>query len=296
MPRLAEQSTGPEQLGQILHDAARRLEPDQWIQSLSPRKREEVEFHNRSRDPAAQLPERLASWEREHGNKRFYDTTAASWEYTRRWIEANAPGAVLLDYACGEGIGACHAAAAGATLAIGIDISPVAIANSTRVAAERGLTDRTRFLVGDCEHTALPDASIDRVVCLGCLHHLDLSYALPELRRILKPGGTVLALEALNYNPLIRLYRRLTPHLRTEWERRHILSHRELRFARYFFEVREVRYFHLTSILTTPLRRTRLFGPALALANRVDGVLCRVPGVSLMSWMFAFELVNRDEG
>ena len=46
-------------------------------------------------------------------------------------------------------------------------------------------------------------------MCCGMLHHLDLSYAFPELRRILSLEGKILAIEALDYNPIIKLYRNI---------------------------------------------------------------------------------------
>jgi hypothetical protein len=45
-------------------------------------------------------------------------------------------------------------------------------------------------------------------------------------------------------------------------------------------------------VLATPLRKTRLFRPALALAGAVDRVALRVPGLAQMAWMFSFELVK----
>jgi hypothetical protein len=116
------------------------------------------------------------------------------------------------------------------------------------------------------------------------LHHLDLSYAFPELRRILAPGGKILAVEALDYNPLIKLYRALTPQMRTEWEKAHILSLKDLRFAKRFFDVGEVRYWHITSIAAPHL-------PFLARPlELLDRGLSRVPVIQLMAWIFTFEL------
>jgi hypothetical protein len=101
------------------------------------------------------------------------------------------------------------------------------------------------------------------------------------------PGGKAFAFEALDYNPAIKLYRRLTPAMRTDWEKKHILSLADVDFARRFFDVENVKFWHITSIL----------GPhasaALPLLNSVDSLLTRIPGVRLMAWMFTFELVKR---
>ena len=213
----------------------------------------------------------------EHGKAKYYETTGRSREFVTRWITSNAPGRVFLDYACGDGRHALPAARSGATIAVGIDISRLSIESCRRAVEPPTLADRTFFLRGDCEDMGLPDHSIDLAVCSGMLHHLDLSYAFPERRRILKPGGRVLAYEALDYNPLIKLYRSL----------------KDLAFARRFFEVRDIHYRHLLSILTTPMRATALFKPLLSVANALDAAVLRVFPLRLMAWIFTFELVKR---
>ncbi|HET9949589.1 MAG TPA: class I SAM-dependent methyltransferase [Longimicrobiales bacterium] len=259
---------------------------DAWIRSLDPRKREELEFHDEDRERA----EDGARATREPGNRRFYSVVGASQAYVEGWIRTHAPGRVFLDYACGNGAYAIQAAAAGASLAIGLDISGVSVRNAARDAEAAGVGRRTRFVQGDCEATRLPSGSVDVVVCSGVLHHLDLGYAFPELRRILRPAGTVLAVEALAVNPLIALYRRLTPGLRTDWERKHILSHRHLRFARWFFEVRNVRYWHLFVLPAALAWGTPLFGPLARLGGAMDAVAMRLPLVNRLAWQFTFEL------
>lgn len=268
---------------------------DDWRESLSARKRAELEFHDRWRDAAQHNVETEALREESQANRKFYSVVGESKRYTEEWIERNARGRVFLDYACGDGENTIAAARAGAELAIGLDISPISVDNARRYAARAGVAENTHFVQADCEDTGLPPDSIDTVLCSGMLHHLDLSYAFPEMRRIMKPGGVCLAIEALNYNPAIKLYRYLTPSLRTEWEKEHILSLADVRFAGRFFDVRNTRYWHLASILATPLRRTPFFETALNITNRLDSALLRVPPLSLMAWMFTFELHKRVE-
>jgi SAM-dependent methyltransferase len=183
---------------------------------------------------------------------------------------------------------AIDAAKAGAALSIGLDISSVSIANARRDAAAAGVAANTYFVQADAENTKLPDHSIDVAICSGMLHHLDLSYAFPELRRILAPGGKILCVEALDYNPAIKLYRKLTPDMRTEWEKAHILSLADVRFARRFFDLGEVRYWHITGILGPHLPVLRPF------LDMTDRMLERVPGMRLMAWIFTFELLSTE--
>jgi len=258
-----------------------------WYAALEPRKQKESEFHDKMRDAAQIEAVGKDQYEEFFSNHRFYRTATLSREYFFDWVRRNSAGRTVLDFACGDGDVALRAAAAGARLAIGIDISGVSVQNARRASAERGLTDKTFFLRADCEDTGLPPSSVDVVICAGVLHHLDVRRAFPEIQRILAPGGRVIAFEALDYNPLIKLYRNRNAHQRTEWEKAHILSLREVRLAREYFDVGEIRYFHMASIAGVWLPGL------LPLLNGVDRVLTRIPGVQLMSWMFTFELLSK---
>lgn len=264
-----------------------------WDLSLTPRKKAELEFHNLHRDASAAAALPADTYEMLHSNKKFYLTTHASTSYVRAWIARMAKGKVFLDYACGNGANAMLAAEAGAALAIGLDISDVSVKNAENAAKRQGLGNAV-FLQGDCEATGLPDESIDVVICSGMLHHLDLGCAFPELERILRPNGTILAVEALDYNPLIKLYRNLTPHLRTEWEKSHILSLRDVEAASRFFAVREIRYWHILSIAGAIFHRMpRLMGIFLNCVDPIDRFLTCIPFLQRMAWQFTFELHKR---
>lgn len=262
-----------------------------WMDRLNDRKMAELEFHNLDRADDADAEDGKGP---DAANRKYYSTVAMSRKYTQDWIKANAVNKIFLDYACGAGKLTMDAAKAGAALAIGMDISSVSVKLGERRAKENGISDNIMFVQGDCENTGLPSNSIDAIICSGMLHHLDLSYAFPELRRILKPGGVILAVEALDYNPFIKLYRMITPSMRTEWEKEHILSLKDVSFARRFFDVKNVRFWHFFSIMATPLRNMPGFNTILGIANAMDSVFLRVMPLSLLAWMFTFELVKKD--
>lgn len=265
-------------------DNMSQIPNERWIDSLDDRKRKELEFHDMHRDPQKKTQHDADTFEKLYGNYKYYNTTRLSTEYVDNWIKLRAPGKIVLDYACGDGKMAIDAAKAGAKLAIGIDISKVSVDNATAAAAKAGVGDRCRFVQADAENTHLPNDAVDVVLCNGMLHHLDLSFAFPELRRVMAPGAVLLAVEALDYNPAIKLYRMLTPAMRTEWEAAHILSLKDVRFAKRFFEVGEVRYWHLSSPVAANM-------PALLpVLNSVDSLLTRIPFMKLMAWIFTFEL------
>lgn len=267
-----------------------------WYANLNSRKKAELDFHNRDRDK--QLTQSLPqdTYELLHGNKKFYSTVELSKKYISEWFKYHVPGKVFLDYACGNGEQALRAAQLGAELAIGLDISDISVRNAQNAAGQAGLAEKCMFIQGDCENTGIPDNSVDVILCSGMLHHLDLSYAFPELRRILRPGGVILAVEALNYNPFIKAYRWLTPSMRTEWEKNHILSLKDVAFASRFFEIGEIRYWHILSIFGAYVRGSEfLKDKGLLVLNAIDRLLTRVPLIRLMSWQFTFEMKKRLE-
>lgn len=261
-----------------------------WRKTLNKRKLLELEFHDRDRDKnrSEELSKNKKEFEEFYGNKKYYNTVRRSTEFIDSWISREAKDKVFLDYACGNGDKTLFAGKAGAKLSLGFDISPVSVGNA-KLAAKNQNVQNVRFFQADAEATRLPDNSVDTILCGGMLHHLDLSYAFPEMRRILKPGGKILAGEALNINPLIKLYRHLTPSMRTDFEKAHILSLKEVKFARKFFLVTEIRYWHVVSYAAGK------FPKLLKLLEKLDTFLEKIPYVQRMAWIFTFELVKRND-
>jgi len=262
----------------------------QWLDGLDERKKKELEFHDKDRDASRKDSLDKDTYEKIYGNRKYYKATGLSSTYVDNWIRENSRDRVFLDYACGNGGNAIKAANYGAKLSIGLDLSQVSVENAKREATKAGVDKNTCFIQADAENMMLPNGSIDTVICSGMLHHLDLSYAFPELRRILSPGGKILAIEALDYNPAIKLYRYITPQMRTDWEKANILSLKDIRFAKRFFQVENIRYWHITSILA-PHMMSML--PAL---NCLDKFLTRIRIVRLMAWIFTFELIKLSDG
>ena len=129
-----------------------------------------------------------------------------------------ASGGRVLDLGCGRGERSVDLLARGARVD-GIDISPVYVAQAERAAEAAGHDpSQFAFVAGDAHHLPYEDQTFDLVVGDGILHHLDLDEALGEVHRVLKPGGRALFREPLLDNPLLKLFRALTPKARTEDE------------------------------------------------------------------------------
>lgn len=257
------------------------------VSTLDNRKIKEMEFHDKDRDENLLEDIDENTHKKRYGNRKFYSITEPSNSFLFKWIEKEAQGNIFLDYCCGNGGLTIKAARANAMLAIGIDISPISISNCRKEALKAVVSKNSYFVQADAENTRLPDNSIDRIVCSGVLHHLDLHYSFPELHRILKPGGKIMCIEALDYNPFIKLYRKMTPGMRTEWEKDHILSLKDVHYAENFFKVTDIQYWHILSILSPYISPLAPFLVAL------DNLLTKIPLIQLMSWIFTFELEKR---
>ncbi len=252
---------------------------------MEKRKQDEIDFHNKIREQRLKEDANLHDYY--WSNRKFYSVTRSSRNYFHHLITKK-KGRVL-DYCCGDGATSIFLAKQGIEVT-GIDISNVSIDNCKRSAISEGVTDKTDFLVMDAENTELPDASFDVIICAGVLHHLDVNRAFPELVRLLKPDGIVVAHEALANNPLIQWYRNQTPHLRTEWESEHILGLNELDLARQHFGQINLRYFHLAVLAAVPFRNTPLFRPLLSALEFMDDILLRLPVIQTQSWQMIFTL------
>jgi len=82
--------------------------------------------------------------------------------------EAGIRGQTVLDIGCGIGDLAIEAVRRGAARAFGIELSAKAVDEARRLAAERGVADRTSFQVGDGAEINLPSADVvvlNRVFC-----------------------------------------------------------------------------------------------------------------------------------
>lgn len=103
-------------------------------------------------------------------------------------------GDTLADLGCGRaGYGLALIEDVDARL-VGIDFSAVALRGAKSDAAARGLGDRVSFLQGELTETGVPDESASAVVCIDALQFAgSVPDALTECRRILRPGGHLVA-------------------------------------------------------------------------------------------------------
>jgi SAM-dependent methyltransferase len=129
-------------------------------------------------------------------------------------------GKVVLDYGCGPGGDLVKYLRAGALKVCGMDISESYIGRAKALCAAKGYApERYDVRVMDAHHLDYAAGTFDYVIGRGILHHLDVRVARHSLHRVLKTGGRMLFAEPLAGNPMLKLFRRLTPRARTKDER-----------------------------------------------------------------------------
>ena len=219
---------------------------------------------------------------------RYYSIYKLNTEFFNGLLARCVPGADVLEYGCAKGEKSLRWARAGARVK-GIDISGKAVEAANERARAESLP--AEFFAMDAEAMTLPDASFDVVFGEGILHHLDLKKACREIARVLRPGGRALFVEPLGHNPALRLYRKLTPNMRTVDEHPLVRSDLEI-FRRHFGQV-EVTYFHLSTMAAILLRKSPLFDPALSLLHKLDeAVMKLVEPMRFWAWIAVIEMAE----
>jgi SAM-dependent methyltransferase len=247
-----------------------------------------------STETDAELERRLAA-EREFHNRKFgeaqehgapdsiYELPRGAYRAFEAELESRAAGAEILEYGCGDCSYLPQLIEWGGRVTA-IDISDEAIDAARELAEERGLSDRARFARMNAEELTFPDESFDLIVGRAILHHLDLEKAYASIARVLRPGGTAVFLEPLGHNPLINLYRRFTPHLRTEDE--HPLLMRDIELAKSHFESVKLQYFTFLSMGTLAFAKVpALWHPTLKALDALDaGLFKLLPATGRWAW------------
>ena len=210
---------------------------------------------------------------------KFYAVKVHANNYFNEKVLSHCRGKRLLEIGCGFGNMSLQWLAGEAKLT-GIDISESGIERSIEVVEKNGYS--AEFKVMNAERMDFSDESFDLAVGSGILHHLDVDKSLSELARLLVADGQVYFIEPLGHNPLINLYRRLTPAMRTEDE--HPLRRSDFKlFSRYFDEI-TISYFSLATLFAVPFVNTFIFNRLYSLLQRVDSLLLKIPFVQQQAW------------
>jgi ubiquinone/menaquinone biosynthesis C-methylase UbiE len=120
-------------------------------------------------------------------------------------------GKSVLDFGCGSGENTVFLAQRGARV-YAMDISESLMKVAKRRLAVNGFGPGVSFLCSSAYSIALADESVDVVFGIAILHHLDLSLAAREVRRVLRKGGRAIFQEPVRNSKLMRRIREMIPY------------------------------------------------------------------------------------
>ncbi|HNZ43733.1 MAG TPA: methyltransferase domain-containing protein [Bacteroidales bacterium] len=138
-------------------------------------------------------------------------------------LQAEKKSGLILDYGCGTGYKTMFLADDNWKI-MGIDISSVSIEFANKAVQKNNAN--AMYQVMDCEQMQFSDNSFDLVIDYGTFSSLSMEKAFPELLRVLKPDGSLVAIETFGHNPLTNFKRWLNVRSGrcTKWAASHIMK------------------------------------------------------------------------
>jgi len=244
-----------------------------------------------------QLAERISrekAWHNQKKNRQtqskyYMGTIDRMWNDHKECINKSLSNenTVLLDYGCGSGnylIEFSDKIKKG----IGIDISE-ALIDSAKLEMKQKDIKNIDFFVMDVMNTTFEDETFSLIMGIAILHHLDLKIGLDEIKRILTTDGKAIFIEPLGTNPVIALYRKLTPQARTVDERP--FTKRDINQIKKIFPNVKIRYYSFFTLFSVPFRNFKFFSKILFIMDFIDKIaLSKYSPLKYMAWICLIEM------
>ena len=209
-------------------------------------------------------------------------------DFFTKSVLRDAKGKDVLEIGCGDGSFGAQIIPLSKAYS-GIDLSEAGV----RRAREKLGGERAMFHVMDAENLDFPDASFDLVVNREVFSSIDFERVLPEIMRVLRPGGRLIGMESFGHNPVFNLNRQLKKllGLRSEWAVSHIFRCENLQSLEEVCEAVEVRYYHCFVALGYPLVRlpdNLLSTTVISVLKQLDRMLLKLPSLQRLAFKVVF--------
>ncbi len=238
--------------------------------NLSEKNLREKKFHNQ-----------LQSKNKGRFENIFYKALHNAHEDFLKDLEISSKNSTVLDYGCGVGSSIEKTLKFNPKKIVGIDISEVSIRKAQSLVDSLS-ANNVELKVDNCEETGFQDKEFDLVYGTGILHHLQIEKCIREISRILKPRGKLLFIEPLGTNPLINLYRILTPKSRSIDE--HPLLEKDFNLLKKGFSKIRIKYYGFFTLIFFPFYRTPKTSTIFRLLKTVDQFLFKIKLFRYFAW------------
>ena len=137
-------------------------------------------------------------------------------------------------------------------------------------------------MVDNCENSNFKSETFDMVYGSGILHHLNMKKCLEEIHRLLKKDGELVFVEPLGTNPIINLYRKLTPSSRSRDE--HPLNNEDFVFLKQKYKDIKISYYGFFTLIFFPFYRNPKDSWFFNFFSSIDKIFFKIKFLRFLAW------------
>jgi len=237
---------------------------------LSDENKRERDFHDN-----------LHKGEGERFENRFYKALGNMFVDFDQEIQNDCKDKNILDYGCGIGLNTEKYLKYLPKKITGIDISEISL-QKARKRVKLYENQKVEFKQDNCENLSLENESFELVYGTGVLHHLKLDLAIKEIARVLKKDGKIIFVEPLGTNPIINLYRWMTPKARSQDE--HPFNEKDFAFMRNYFKDLKIKYYGFLTLIFYPFYGNQSSSKFFNLLSNFDQYLFKSRFLRKFAW------------
>ena len=237
---------------------------------LSDENKRERDFHDN-----------LHKSEGERFENRFYKALGNMFDDFDQEIQNDCKDKNILDYGCGIGLNTEKYLKYLPKKITGIDISEISL-QKARKRVKLYENQKVEFKQDNCENLSLENESFELVYGTGVLHHLKLDLAIKEIARVLKKDGKIIFVEPLGTNPIINLYRWMTPKARSQDE--HPFNEKDFAFMRNHFKDLKIKYYGFLTLIFYPFYGNQSSSKFFNLLSNFDQYLFKSRFLRKFAW------------
>ena len=221
----------------------------------------------------------LHKGEGERFENRFYKALGNMFNDFDQEVQNDCKDKNILDYGCGIGLNTEKYLKYSPKKITGVDISEVSLKKARK---RFKVNENVEFKQDNCENLSLKNESFELIYGSGVLHHLKLDLAVKEIARVLKKDGKIIFVEPLGTNPIINLYRWMTPKARSHDE--HPFKDKDFAFMRNHFKELKIKYYGFLTLIFYPFYSNQNSSKLFNFLSNIDQYLFKLRILRKFAW------------